>query len=496
MTGARSIVDRAPFALALIALLGAVYAVIARLAFDGFPYSGDEYSLALQAELFARGLLHAPVPGHAEWLRIDHVLVDTLIRSKYPPGGPLLLALGERAGAAWLVTPIEGVVGLVVVWHTVRRLLGAREALIAVIALGLAPLYAFEAATFYAHTATVMFLALAFAGVAGWTRTRRTGWLVATGAALGCAFLIRPVDALLFGAAMLALRSPRAVIVTAIAALPFVAVQLWYQAAQFGSPLTDGYRAYQPVLIELYGVSTARSSLSLTNLLDPVQLWNHLDICRAFSVGWTAPGAVVVALFGAFAIGRDHPARAMRTFSIALIAVYLAVLMITIADVDDGARPRYLTPLLVPLALLTAAGFAPASSALAARFGGRIRAIVVWVAVVFTVLQIVAVVYDRVPRLWMREGLYRAVDDAGLVDAVVIVRAQYPHRFARNGPFFDRRVLYLSPPAAVPAQTVAAAYPGRAVWEAHEGTPWTLTRVTRVTRVPGVPGVPGAPGRP
>src|SRR5262249_1480973 len=154
-----------------------------------------------------------------------------------------------------------------------------------------------------------------------------------------------------------------------------------------GSPLMDGYRAHQPVLIEMYGIETAKNALSITNLWDPVQLWNHLDICRAFSVGWTVPGAVVVALFGAFAIGRDHPARAMRTFSLALIAVYLAVLMITVADIDDGARPRYLTPLLVPLALLTAAGFAPVSSALAARFGSRIRTIVVWAAVLFAVLQ-------------------------------------------------------------------------------------------------------------
>jgi MFS family permease len=167
----------------------------------------------------------------------------------------------------------------------------------------------------------------------------------------------------------------------------------------------------------------------------------------------------------------------MRTFSLSLIAVYLMALLITVADVDDGARPRYLTPLLIPVALLTAAGFAPASSALAARFGRRVRAIVVWIAVVFTLLQVAAVVYDRVPRLWMREGLYRVVDAAGLADAIVIVRAEHPSRFARNGPFFDRRVLYLSVPADVPARTVAAAYPGRATWEAHEGVPWTLTPV-------------------
>jgi len=471
-----SIAGSTAVALALIAVLGAIYAVLARYAFDRFPYSGDEYSLALQAELFARGLLHAPTAGHPEWLRVDHVVIDAVIRSKYPPGAAFLLGIGERWRAAWLVTPLEGVIGVTLVWHTVRRVLGPREGLIALVAIGLAPLYAFEAATFYAHTATAMFLAIAFAGVAGWARGRRTGWLVVTGAAIGCTFLTRPIDALLFGVAMLSLRSWRAVIVPAVTALPFVAINLWYQAQQFGAPLTDGYHAYQPTLEALYGASSAANPLAIGNLWDPIQLWNHLDIYRAFAVGWTVPGAVVVALFGAFAIGPGHAARPMRSFSVALIAVYAGALLITIADPDDGARPRYLTPILIPVALLTAAGFASASAALAARFGRRIRAIVVALAVLFGVLQIVAVVYDRVPLLWQREGLYQVVAAAGLRDAVVIVRAQHPSRFARNGPFFDG-VLYLSAPPDVAAATIRAAYPSREVWEAREGTPWALARV-------------------
>src|SRR5882724_3933143 len=100
------VADRSLLALALIATFGVMYALIARFALDSFPYSGDEYSLALQGELFARGMLKAPSPAHIEWLRVDHVVIDAWIRSKYPPGGPALLALGARQGVAWLVTPI------------------------------------------------------------------------------------------------------------------------------------------------------------------------------------------------------------------------------------------------------------------------------------------------------------------------------------------------------------------------------------------------------
>ena len=470
--------DGAAFALALVAVFGVLYAAVARYALDAFPYSGDEYSLALQGELFARGLVKAAAPEHLDWLRVDHVVIDAWVRSKYPPGAPALLALGVRAGAAWLVTPLEGVAALVVVWHTTRRLLGARPALVALIALGLAPLFAFNAASFYAHTATTLFLAIAFAAVAAWTRTSRDGWLVLAGAAIGCAFLTRPIDAILFGLAMVSLRSWRAVIVTATCALPFVVANLVYQNAAFGSYLTDGYHAYEPTFRLLYGADTAANPIGLAHLVSPVQQWNHLDVYRALVVDWTVPGSALVAVFGAFAIGRTDPARPMRNFSLAVIAVYAVALLVMIADPDDGARPRYMSNTLIPLAVLTGAGFAPACAAMRAKFGRKVRTLVVATAILFALGQLAAFLQDRVPKVWKREGLYKVVEAAQLRDgAIVIVRAQYPSRFARNGPMFDGPVLYLSAPPTTTAAAIAAAFPDRAIWEAREGEPWTLSLV-------------------
>ena len=471
-----SVVDSTALAVTLIGVFGVIYAVVARLAFDRFPYSGDEYSLALQGELFARGVFKAAAPEHIEWLRVDHVILDHFIRSKYPPGGPALLSLGAREGVAWLVTPLEAVVALVLVWHTTRRLLGARPALVALVALGLAPLFAFEAATFYAHTPAVMFLAVAFCGVAGWSQSHRQGWLVLAGVAIGCTFLTRPLDAILFGLAMVSLRSVRAVVVTAVSALPFVVASFAYQAIQFGSPFSDGYHAYEPTLRQIYGDDIAATPVSIYNVISPTQLWNHLDIFRAMAVDWTIPGTAIVALLGVFAIGRDHPARPIRTFSVALIAVFSVVLLPMIADLDDGPRPRYLSTTLLPIVFLTAAGFGSASTALATRFGARIRTIIVTVAIVFGLGQLASVIVDRLPKQWKREGLFKAAETLHGTDAVVIVRAQYPSRFARNGPF-QEGVLYLSTPPDVSAETVRAAYPKRQIWEAFEGEPWRLIRV-------------------
>jgi 4-amino-4-deoxy-L-arabinose transferase-like glycosyltransferase len=472
------LVESTALALVLVLAFGAMYAAVAWFALDAFPYSGDEYSTLLQAELFARGLLKIPAPAHVEWLRVDHVVIDAFVRSKYPPGASALLAIGVRAGAPWLVAPVEGAITLLVAWWTTRAALGARAALVALVALGLAPLFVFDSASYYAHAPAVMFLAIAFAAVCAATRRPRT-WLYAiAGAALGATFLIRPIDALLFGVAMLSLRSWRAIVVTAVAAVPFVALNLLYQRAQFGSLFTDGYHAYEPTFTALYGASTAANPLSPLHLVDPVQWWNHLDIFRLMITDWTIPGTAIVAVFGAQALGREPPARGAGRFALALIVTYGAALMLMISDPDDGPHPRYLSTILVPLAFLVAAGFGPVSQALASRFGARVRTIVIAALTLAAPIQLAAYFQDRLPQQWKREGLYRATAD--LHDAVVVIRATYPSRFARNG-LFDGPVLYLSAAPTVPLADIEAAYPGRAIYEAHEPMtfrdPWALTRV-------------------
>jgi hypothetical protein len=473
----RSVADTTALALILVAVLGVAYAVIARVALDGFPYSGDEYSLSLQGELFGRGVLKAPVPPHAEWLGVDHVVIDSWIRSKYPPGTSALLGIGYHYGVPWLVTPLEAVVALLLVWWATRCSLGRRPALIAVVALGVAPLFMFLAASFYSHTATLMFLAVAFAALGAWTRSQHARWLVLTGLAIGATFLVRPLDAVLFGMAMIAFRSPRAIVITAASALPFVAINLAYQAAQFGSPFTTGYELYEPTFRALYGADTAATSLSLSHLVNPVQLWNHIDIFRSMILDWTIAGTALVALVGATAIGRDHPARPLRTFSVVLIAAFVLALLPTISDPDDGARPRYLSTTLLPLAYLVSAGFAPTCAAIASRFGHRVRTLFVVLACLFALAQLGSFLQDRLPKQWKREGLYQAAAAQKLRDDVVIVRAKYPARYARSGPWFDG-VLYLSAPATTSVEQVRLAFPGRRIWEAHEGEPWTLVRVT------------------
>ena len=466
-----------------VALFGVFYAVFSRVALHAFPFSGDEYSYLLQAEIFARGALHAPTPPHPELLRVDHVILEPWVCSKYPPGTSALLAVGVWGGAAWLVTPIEGVVALGAMAVAARRLLEPRAALIAVALLGAAPLFAFQAASFFSHTATTMWLTIAFAAVVAWSYDGRgsgapsTGarplhrapdWrLVLAGVAIGCALLTRPFDAAVFAAAVLSLRSVRAVGLVAAGILPFLGLYFAYQAAQFGSPFTDGYTLYEPTFRAVYGAHTAVSPISLSNMLSGEQTWHRLDIVRSLVLDWTVPGTALLALFGWSALD-DEPRARTRRF-VTTLGAMCGVILLTVGADDDGARPRYLSTVLIPMAFLAGPGWKIAAGALArtlSPLAGRIVGVAVWG---LAPIQLGSFLVQRTPQIWAREGLELGVSEQGIEDGVVVVRAEYPTRYARNGPFFDRRVLYVSPPRSTSLDEVRAAFPGRAVYEAHEG---------------------------
>ena len=458
-----------------IALLGAVYAFLSKVVLQGFPFSGDEYSCLFQAELFARGLFHSPAPPHPELLRVDHVVMDAWVRTKYPPGTSALLAMGVRAGAPWLVTPIEAVIALVAMWRAARAHFGERAAMISTVVLGLSPLFAFQAATFYAHIPTVMWLALAFAAASRWFRTRGDAPALLCGAAIGCALLTRPGDAIFFGAALIVFRSRRLLAMAVVGAVPFAVAYFAYQAVQFGSPFADGYHAYEPTFRAIYN-KIGRHPMSISYLWDAEQQANHLDYVRSLVQDWTVPGTVLVAIAGAYAIGKTHPARAMRDFAIVVALLPTAGLVLTVADPDDGARPRYLSITLLSIAFLTGPGWDGASRALATLIGPRLAWLTGAVALLLGPVQVGAFVGYRIPEIWVRAGLFQEIEALGIEQGVVVVRAEWPTRYARNGPFFDRPVLYLSAAAETTVDEVAALYPGRPIYEATEGRRWKIVR--------------------
>jgi 4-amino-4-deoxy-L-arabinose transferase-like glycosyltransferase len=460
----------------VIGLLGALYAALAFFALHGFPFSGDEYSAYLQAELFAHHALHAPAPSPAELFWVDHVIVGPTVVSQYPPGTSALLTLGLWAHVPWLVTPIEAMMAVGLTWWTARAELGWAAGWVALLVLGLSPLFVLQAATFYSHAAATMWLAAALACFSVWNRRGSSLWLVLVGAMLGAGFLTRPLDALVVGAALLVLRSPRVIAWVALGGAPFGLAHFAYQAAQFGSPFSDGYHAYQPTFEAIYGASTAASNFSIHHFLSGEEQFYHLDVFRSFLLDGALAGSALVAVVGAYAIGREHAAWRLRTLLLAVVALLSFLLLWVIADPDDGVRSRYLSTALLSVAFLAAAGWKSAREAIASRVGERGATIVAVIAVALAPIQVGSYLVGRLPQQWVREGLYDAVAKAKLDNGVIIVRADHPTRYARNGPFFDRPVLYVAPSRKTPVSEVALHFPGRAIYEAFEGREWAIKR--------------------
>jgi hypothetical protein len=321
--------------------------------------------------------------------------------------------------------------------------------------------------------------------VALWARSKRELFLVPFGICVGCLFLTRPLDALLLGASLLAFKNVKALVVSAATALPFVGLQLRYNKLQFGSMFTDGYSAYKSSFVAIYGASGAASNISPWNAVSPEEIFNHLAAVETFVVQWTVPGAALLALIGFVALRRqqasgDRKSVHVHRFFGLMGVLYLAVLLFMFIQPDDGPRPRYLTTVLLPLSFFAAAGW-PTATAFVREQIGRPMARVVGASMWIAPIYLLSSYFEyRVPEGVVRAGLAEELSKAQITSGVVIVRADWPTRYARNGMFFDRRPILLSVSRDVTTSEVAARFQGEAVYEAFEphGSmhPWVITR--------------------
>lgn len=80
-----------------------------------YPISGDDYSYLYQAKLFAHGKLWAEDIAYNQSLPFYDCLETYCFRddqghrfSKYAPGWPAILAVGQLVHTPWLVDPVLG----------------------------------------------------------------------------------------------------------------------------------------------------------------------------------------------------------------------------------------------------------------------------------------------------------------------------------------------------------------------------------------------------
>jgi hypothetical protein len=190
-----------PVALAVLAC--AISAAFTYVVLEPFPHIEDEAAYYFQARVFAGGRLFAPVPVFPEFFPSSWVIPhEGRWFSVFPPGWPMLLAVGMKAGVPALVNPVLTGLCVIVIYELVRELYGPRHAIWSAALCCLSPFFLFMGGSFMSHTALLLVMSLStLCHVKAMRASRGTTWFCLAGLAAGCGLLIRPPDAVAIWAA-------------------------------------------------------------------------------------------------------------------------------------------------------------------------------------------------------------------------------------------------------------------------------------------------------
>ena len=180
----------------IVGILTALHTWIAWGAWQPRPVVSDELSYVLQARIFASGHWVAPSPPSEPAFQQLHVVVSPVLASKYPPGHPLLLAIGAVAGVVWLIPILlAGVSGgvlcllLAECGSTFAALCGWAYWLSDPLALRFRPAY-------YSENTSGLTWLLAWWLLVRWRESSKRRYLVWLSVAVGWCAITRPLTAI------------------------------------------------------------------------------------------------------------------------------------------------------------------------------------------------------------------------------------------------------------------------------------------------------------
>jgi Dolichyl-phosphate-mannose-protein mannosyltransferase len=199
----RPFIRKAAWPAVVLALAVGAFGVTAHIMwhyYERVPHLPDEASYIFQAKLFAAGRLSAAVPSVKEafhvWEPINWLYErDGHWSTVYPPGHPLVLALGAALGAMWLVPPLLGGACVVLVGLVGRKLYDPVTGLLASLLLAASPFFLMQSANFMSHITWVFFLLMSLLFMIQRDRTLLFGALA--GLFFGLALNTRAVEAVM-----------------------------------------------------------------------------------------------------------------------------------------------------------------------------------------------------------------------------------------------------------------------------------------------------------
>lgn len=189
----RGRLDRVAFVGALWVSL--ITALLAVFVYQAHPHIPDEVAYIYHARYLTSGaLMGTPAPSPEAFSLYLIPYNSPAWYSPFPPGWPMVLALGVRAGAPWLVNPLFAGMNVLLIYLVIQELYNRRVARLALILVCCSPWFIFMGMNLMSHTFTLACFLVATLGIAWARRTglARWGWL--TGGAVGMIGLIRPLD--------------------------------------------------------------------------------------------------------------------------------------------------------------------------------------------------------------------------------------------------------------------------------------------------------------
>lgn len=503
-----------PFFLAVlaIALLAAATALtLNSLIFESIPHTEDEVAFLFQAMTLARGHLVAPAPPVPEAFWIPFVIVrEGMWFGKYPPGYPVVLALGVLLHAPWLVNPLAFGLAVVLLALLGRTLYDAPTTLLAALLLATSPFALIQAGSFLSHVACLAWTLLFMLSFATTLKKPRVRSAVPGALALALLILSRPLTAVgvvLPFALWSALRFWRhpdwrsSALVFANGGIWGSLALLQYNRLTTGNPLTFGYELWWPFDRVGFGPSVGPGDDGHTLANGILNTRVNLEFLERVLFGWPGPlerAVLLLSLSVAVLALALRPFTAQRfqnrgsdpfVWDLVLAAQVASLVAVHLAYWTPSHMygPRYYFEALGSLCLLAARGLQHLWSGwhVLWRLARPTTALPTWSRAVAVVLLLALIGWgigrSGVP--WWRSfyGWYdvrpepaRTVANAGLTHAIVFVPAQawtdYAPFFIRNSPWLDSPVLYAWDRGAADNERVLAAFPDRAAYRVDLAT--------------------------
>jgi 4-amino-4-deoxy-L-arabinose transferase-like glycosyltransferase len=187
---------------ALLALLLVFLAMIAatqvsRHTFERLPHLEDEFAYLFQARIFQHGdvYIQTPEPNRAYWQPFL-INLDGKRFGKYPPGYPLILAIGTAMNLPWVVNLWLGGLTVALAYRVARELYDETAGVIAALLMTISPIAILMNATLMSHTAALFFGTVFMYSLWRVERGHRAvRWGFLAGASLGMMIATRPLAA-------------------------------------------------------------------------------------------------------------------------------------------------------------------------------------------------------------------------------------------------------------------------------------------------------------